>query len=214
MERDVRGSEETAWQDLAGLARAEAWPLERILALPGRCRGGVLDAWGEHVRRRFGEGEADALRAALGIGACELPDAPDKEGWYPVGWQLGLTRLIVDRHLGGDVLKLERLIHEDARRKHGRVAERVARLVLSPRRLLGAAHKVFPQVYDHGRAEADVDKRRAVLRWSGAAFMGEPLWRVLQVFAVRGIFEALRAATPHCEGRGAGEAGFELVVRY
>ncbi len=202
------------WRDLVGLARVEAWPLERILALPGRCRGGVLDAWGEHVRRRFGETEADALRAAMGIGARELPDAPDKEGWYPVGWQLGLTRLIVDRHLGGDVLKLERLIHEDAQREHGRVAERVARLLLSPRRLLGAAHKVFPLVYDLGRAEAEVDRKRAVLRWSGAAFMAEPLWRVLQVFAVRGIFEALRAAEPACEGRGVGEAGFELIVRY
>lgn len=213
-DRDGHNSSEGAWGDLAALARACAWPLDRILTLPGRVRGALLTDWGEHTRRRYGNGEPDALRAAMGLSARDLPDAPGREDWVPIAWQLGLTRLLVERHLGGDMLALERLIHEDARRKEPRAVDRLARLVLTPRKLLAAAEKVYPHVYDSGRVEADVERHHAVFRWSGAAFMGEPGWRVLQVFAVRGVFAALGKPAPECQAHAAGEAGFELVVRY
>lgn len=211
---EASASQADAWHDLASLVRAPAWPLERTLALSGRCRGALLTEWAVHVRRRYGEAEPDALRAAMGLTARELPDEPGREDWYPIAWQLALTRLLADRHLGGDLLRLEQLIHEDARRKPERVADKVARLLLTPRRLLAAGEKVYPHVYDVGRVDADVERHVAVFRWTGAAFMGDPTWRVLQVFAVRGVFEALHKPAPDCQGHSRGEQGFELVVRY
>jgi hypothetical protein len=168
------------------------------------------------VARRYGGGEPEALRSALGLSARELPDAPPPDDWYPIGWQLGMTRLVVDRHLAGEILPLEGMIHEDAQRdrKPEGIKEKMARLVLTPKRLLGASHKVYPHIYDAGRVEADVTRHLATLRWSGAAFMGEPVWRVLQVFAVRGVFTALRAPERRIEARDGGADGFELTVRY
>lgn len=213
-ERNGGISSADVWGDLTALARAPAWPLERILTLPGRVRGALLTDWGLHTRRRYGHDEPDALRAAMGLSARDLPDAPGREDWYPIAWQLGLTRLLVERHLGGDILALEHLIHEDARRKEPRAVDKLARLVLTPRKLLSAAEKVYPHVYDSGGVEADVERHHAVFRWSGATFMGEPGWRVLQVFAVRGVFAALGKPAPECQARAASGGGFELVVRY
>ncbi len=200
--------------DLSALAKVPAWPLARILALPGRCRGGLMTDWAEHVGRRYGDAEPDRMRAALGLTRVELPDQPEKEGWYPVGYQLGLTRVLVDSHLGGDILKLEALIHEDARRKQQGVGAKVARWLLTPRRLMGAAEKVYPHVYDIGAVDADVQKHLATFRWSGAAFMEEPIWRVLQVFAVRGLFDALGEPQPEIRAAEPDGDRFEVVVRY
>ena len=201
-----------AWE-LATLAAIPAWPLDRVLALPGRCKGSLLKAWGEHVRRRFGSSEADQLRAALGLTASDLPDAPDPLGWYPIAWQLALTRLISDRYLGGDLLALEPLLREDARSKQQRLIGHVLRLAVSPRRLLMGSERVWGNLYDRGRFQAEVGKHHASLRWSGAAFPSEPTWRVLQVFALRATFDALHAKEPMCHGRDLDD-GFELDVRF
>lgn len=215
MARRSEARSQDGWDDLAALARAPAWPLERILSLDGKCRGALLTRWAEHVARRFGSAEPDALRDALGVSARELPDAPVQEGWYPIAWQLGLTRLIVDRHLDGDILRLEALIREDATRdrKPETLVERLARRMLTPRRLLAASKKVYPHVYDAGGVETRVTRRQATLSWSGAEFMAEPVWRILQVFAVRGVFLGLEAPEPGLEASG-GEERFTLIVDY
>jgi len=200
--------------DLTALARAPAWPLERTLALPGRCKGSLLKQWGEHVRRRFGEDAADALRAELGVSIRDLPDAPDADKWFPVAWQLALTRRIADRHLGGDMLRLEPMLREDARRQPTRLVERLARIALTPRRIIGATDKIQAALFDLGKAEARVEKTRATIRWTGAAYFGDPTWRIAQLFAVRAMFDALHAREPKCSGLETSPDGFELFIEF
>ncbi len=200
--------------DVTTLARAPAWPLERTLALPGHCKGALLKQWGEHVRRRFGEGAADALRAEIGASAVELPDAPESDRWFPVAWQLALTRRIVDRHLGGDMLRLEPMLREDARRQPTRLVDRVARLALSPKRILGASDRIQAGLFDLGKAEAHVERTRATILWTGAPFFADPTWRVVQVFAVRAMFDHLRAKEPRIAGREIAADAFELVIDF
>lgn len=200
--------------DLTALARAPAWPLERTLALPGRCKGSLLKQWGEHVRRRFGEDAANVLRAELGVSSSELPDAPDADKWFPVAWQLALTRRIADHHLGGDMLRLEPMLREDARRQPTRLVERLARIALTPRRILGATDKIQASLFDLGKAEATVEKTRATIRWSGAAYFADPTWRIAQLFAVRAMFDALHAKEPRCLGRETQPDGFALFITF
>lgn len=186
-----------------------------VLSLPGRCRGSLLKDWAQHVRRRFGAGEPDALRETLGVDARTLPDAPDKDGWVRVAHQLALTRQIAERHLGGDLLALEDLLREDARRKSDRWVDRVVRLALSPRRILGETRKIHAALYDQGQAEAAVEKHQATITWRGAAFFGEPTWRTLQVFAVRALFDTLGGSVRIVDARGADRAsGFALTVAW
>jgi len=206
------GADQAILRDLAG---QPPWPLGDVLALPGRCRGSLLKDWALHVRRRFGAGEPDALRQTLGVDVRTLPDQPDKDAWVRVAHQLALTRQIAERHLGGDLLALEELLREDARSKSDRWVDRVVRLALSPRRILGETRKIHAALYDQGQAEAAVDKTRATITWRGAAFFGEPTWRTLQVFAVRALFDTLGGSVRVVDVRGAERASeFSLSLAW
>lgn len=198
--------------DLESMARATPWSQDEVLGLPGRMKAALLRDWGVHVNRRFGAGESERLRAVVGIERAALPDAPDPEARVPVGWQLALTRAIAERHLGGDLLRLEALLIEDARRRPVSLVERVARLAVSPKRILSHAEKIHGNLFDVGACSADLGKSGGTLTWTGARLFMEPTWRVLQCFAIRGMCAVLNERPPTMWGEslqsgGAGEAG-------
>jgi len=178
------------WLTLEAIAAEPAWSLADTLALPGRCRGALLKDWAAHVTRRAGPGAVSALREALGLDARALPDAPPREAWYPVGYQLALTRAIVDRSLGGDVLALEPLLMEDAGRVRDKVAAVTMRL-MGARRLFGKTSEVHGWLYDLGAARAEVADHRARVVLSGARYFAEPTFRALQLFATRALLRGL-----------------------
>lgn len=194
---------------LGELARAPAWPLPQVLALPGTMKAALLRDWGVHVNRRYGPGEADLLRAALGVTHHQLPDSPDPEARMPVGWQLALTRLIAERHLQGDLLALEPLLIEDARRRPVSLVERVARLAISPKKILAQSEKIHRNLFDVGQCRVELDKHRVTLTWTGSPLFSEPTWRVLQAFAIRGMYTVLNAHPPAPQGEARPD-GFRL----
>lgn len=199
--------------ELEALARAPAWEMAEVLGLNGRMKAALLRDWGVHVNRRFGAGESERLRAAVGIGAAALPDAPDAEARVPVGWQLALTRAIAERHLSGDLLRLEALLIEDARRRPVSLVEKVARLAVSPKRILSQAEKIHGNLFDVGRCAADLGKSGGTLTWTGARLFEEPTWRVLQCFAIRGMCAVLNHRLPTLTGETLDE-GFRLHLTW
>lgn len=181
---------------LEELSLAKPWPIADTLALEGTMKAALLRDWGVHVTRRFGPDEADHLRAALGVDRRQLADSPDPDLRVPAGWQLALTRLIAERHLGGDLLRLEPLLMEDARRRPVSLAERIARKALSPRRLLGQSSRIHAAIFNCGQCQAEVGKHDATLTWTGASMFAEPTWRVIQIFALRALYEVLDHRPP------------------
>lgn len=188
--------------DLEALAKAPTWSRDEVLGLPGRMKAALLRDWGVHVNRRFGASESERLLASIGIERAALPDAPDPEARVPVGWQLVLTRAIAERHLGGDLLELEALLIEDARRRPVSLVERMARLAVSPRRILGHAEKIHGNLFDVGACKAELGKSGGTLTWTGARLFSEPTWRVLQCFAIRGMCAVLNERPPTMWGEG------------
>lgn len=182
--------------DLESMAKAAPWSQDEVLGLPGRMKAALLRDWGVHVNRRFGAGESERLRAVVGIERSALPDAPDPEARVPVGWQLALTRAIAERHLGGDLLKLEAMLIEDARRRPVSLVERVARLAVSPRRILSHAEKIHGNLFDVGACKAELGRSGGALTWTGARLFSEPTWRLLQCFAIRGMCAVLNERPP------------------
>lgn len=208
--------------DLTTMARTPAWSKDEVLGLPGRMKAALLRDWGVHVNRRFGAGESERLLLAVGLERAALPDAPDPEARVPVGWQLALTRAIAESHLGGDLLKLEAMLIEDARRRPVSLVERVARLTVSPRRILSHAEKIHRELFDVGACAAELGKAGGTLTWTGARLFAEPTWRVLQCFAIRGMCAVLDERPPLLWGESldsglageAGEGGFRLHLTW
>lgn len=198
---------------LEALARELPWSQEQVLALPGRMKAGLLRDWGVHVNRRYGAGESARLRAEIGLDTTQLPDSPDPDTRVPVGWQLVLTRAIANRHLGGDLLALEPLLLEDAQRRPVSFAEKVARMTISARRILGHAEKIHRDLFDVGTCQADLDRRGGTLTWTGARLFTEPTWRVLQAFAIRGMCTVLNERPPTLTGEGQVD-GFRLHLTF
>jgi hypothetical protein len=200
--------------DLVALGRAPAWSAVEVANLGGLCRGSLLRDWAAHVARHWGPDGVARVRSRTGIDAVRLPDAPVREGWYPVWFQLALTRAIGDEFVGGDLLALEPLIREDAARTPDRWIERVVRLALTPQRILRATPKVYGALYDRGRADAEVGAHEATVRWREAAFMSEPTWRTMQAFAVRAMFTTLKRTAPTITAFDAGPGTFGLTARW
>jgi hypothetical protein len=201
------------WVPIETLAAEPPWEAARALALPGHCRGALLRDWAAHVSRRAGPGAVERLRAHLGLGPDLLPDHPPAERWYPVGYQLALTRAIIDLALGGDALALEPLLAEDTARARDKVLLFALR-TLGPRRVLRGTSKVHAHLYDVGRAEADVADSSARLSFRGAAMFADPTWRILQLFAVRGMLRGFRRDLVELVADPEGEDRFTLQVAW
>ena len=207
-------SERDSWVGIDELAAARPWSREQELALQGRCRGALLRDWAAHVARRAGPEAVGRLRAEVGLDPALLPDAPKPEAWYPVAYQVGLTRAIVDVALGGDVLALEPLLAEDTARG---VRDRLlvmAMRALGPKRLLKRTDKAHDYFYDVGRASAEASDGHALMRFEGAAFFGNPTWRMLQVFAVRGMLKGFDRTIQSLRVDVAGHDRFALDVSW
>ncbi len=198
---------------LAGLASAPTWTPEELSVLVGRCRGAVIGKWAEGCRRRWGDGAPDTIRLDLGVDATQLPDVPAKSEWLQVALWLRLTDAIVARFLDGDALALEPLMVADARRSAGLTARVVARQ-LGGLRILGATGKIHGWLYDVGHAEAAVEDGEATIHWSGAALFGQPTWRLLQVFGLRGAIASAGGRAPGVELLPCDADAFKLIVRW
>jgi hypothetical protein len=182
-----RCSEHAGW-GAAELAVRPRWAAERTLALPGRCRGTVLARWAENCRRHFGAAALARVRDGLPGWARDLPGDPPDDAWFPVGLQLRVTELVVDECLGGDMLQLEALLHDDIRRALPRATALFIR-TLGPGPVLARAKQIHPHLYDVGSASAITETGRAQLSCIGAELFGHPVFALLQMFAHRGFVE-------------------------
>ncbi len=194
------------------LLEARPWSQAELSTLEVRCKSALLKDWGLHVARRFGADEPNRLRALIGVTAVDLPDSPPADGWVPVRWQLALTRLICERHLGSDLLRLEPLLREDARRKPAGLVEKVIRLALTPQKILAQGGKIHASLYDRGSCEVRGGRDLMTLTWRGSRLFEEPTWRVLQVFAIRAMCAELNAPEPTLRPLSSPPEGFQLEV--
>ncbi len=186
----------------AEIAARPRWTAERTLALPGRCRGTVLARWEDNCRRHFGATAVQRVRAGLPEWASDLPGDPPDDAWFPVGLQLRITELVVDECLGGDMLQLEALLHEDIRRSLP-MATALFIKTLGPGPILARAKQIHPHLYDVGHAHAQTESKSAKIVCAGAELFGHPTFALLQMFAHRGFVEltgrrvqSLRALQP------------------
>jgi hypothetical protein len=159
-------------------------------AYTGEVSGLAFRGWASLLERRFGIGASDAVRRDAGLSHTELPDAPDKTQWFPVGLQLLVTQAALDRYMGGALPALEEMLVEDALGTMDRVKRRMLAVALRPGPVFTAAPRVYAALYRPGRALATVGRGEATVTWSGAAFHADPLWQALQVVATAGFLRA------------------------
>jgi hypothetical protein len=178
----------------------------RDLAVPGRCCGAALARWAELCRARFGDAALGRVRDRLSAVGRDLPDAPPKDAWYPVGVQLVLTAAILDECLGGDADALARIVIEDVKAGLPRVAAVFLRTA-GPGPVLARARQLHAHLYDVGRVEATTRSGGATVHYGGAALFVHPIWRLLQRCAFRGLVQlsgrelvSLEEATPSDAG--------------
>lgn len=170
------------------LAAVSRWPLERTLALAGTARGDTLGAWGDNLRRRFGDDALARVRARVPDEVAAIAPVLGERDRVPVFAQLVLTEAIVDELLAGDMVALGPLLVADSRAGLGRIK-------LAAMRLAGAGNLVklgpraFRDVHERGQHEVTTSGRRAELRFTGNPLFGHPTWRVLQTLATRVLFE-------------------------
>ncbi len=176
------------WLSLASLARQPRWPRAQIEALPGRCRGRVLEGWARTCRRHFGEAGLRRLRQAAGPLARGIPEQPSPRAWFSAGVQVALTDALIDELLGGDALALEDLLRVEIERSMGRVQRALVRSV-GPASILRRAAAIHRQAYDHGQASSVVHDREAVVTSQGSALFENPTWQLLQLIAHRLLIE-------------------------
>lgn len=172
------------WQPLQWLLESPRWPAERVLALPGRCRGAALSRWADNCRRRWGKAAVAQIRAELGEAGAELADDPPTRSWVPAALQVRVTDLIIDGFLDGDALALEALAVQDGRRTTGWAGMMVLRQ-LGPERIFASAPRIHRWILDVGVAGATAEQGGTRILWQGAALFENPTWRLLQAFAIR-----------------------------
>ncbi len=200
-----------AWTQSSELAMRPRWSLDDTLALSGQCRGRVLRDWAELLDRRFGSGSAAALRERLGLGDA-LPDAPDLDAWYPVGFQLAITEDVAIYHLDGDLNRLTELLENAGARTRDKVVKWAARRA-GPKRILANAPRVHKALYTPGQVTVDIQRREATLTYSGAAMIHHPTWQVMQLTGLRAMLRVLNKDLLACEGRGT-ETSFQARIHW
>jgi len=203
----------TAPLSLADVAAAPAWPLERVRALDGRCRGALLRDWADHLGRDFGAAAVERLRADLALPAGLLPDAPERRAWFPVPFQLMVTRYAGERLLDGDLLALEARLHDAGHRTRDRVVE-WAIATVGPGVVFKNTERIHRWLYDRGRARTTVHRNNALFEFQGAEFFAEPTWRLLQCFAVRAAIRLLKRDLRSLEAFDRGPDAFAVAVTW
>lgn len=188
------------------------WEPARLRALPGRCRGDLLGAWGANLTRHFGPDALGRVRRRLAPPLDQLAPVVTSRDWLPVHAQIAVTEAIVDELLDGDMGALYPLIVEDTRRGLGRVQLALVRS-LGPARLLRLAPREHRKVYEHGSVEVDVAQRRARVVFRGSALFEHPTWRMLQLFAQRTMLE-LAGSAGTVVGEDAGADAFGVAVSW
>lgn len=194
------------------LAAQPRWEPARLAALPGRCRGDLLGPWGQNLARRFGSDAVTRVRARLAPPLDQVGAVLTSEDWVPVHAQVAVTDAIVEEFLGGDLASLYPLLIEDTRSSLSRVHRLLARS-LGVSRALKIVPKPFRKVYERGTAEVAVDGRRGRLSFGDNALFANPTWRVLQLFAVRTLFD-LTGNTGIAVGEDSGSDSFGVVVTW
>jgi hypothetical protein len=147
------------------------------------------------------------VRRELGAAGHLLPDDPPPRAWLPLWLQIRVTDLIVDHLLGGDILALEPLVAEDAARNDDKLLAWMVRK-LGPRMLMRQAGTAHGHVYDLGRVRSEVEESQAVVVFEGAAFFGNPTWRVLQLFSQRLMLDGMGRARREAVGFDLGPESF------
>ena len=170
------------------LAAQPRWDSARLTGLPGRLRGDVMGAWGENLVKRFGADAVTRVRARLSPPLDHVRAVLTKTDWVPMHTQVEVTNAIVDEFLGGDLAALFPLLIEDMRTNLSRFHRMLARS-LGVGRTIKILPKPFRKVYERGSADVEVDGRRARLSFADNALFSNPTWRVLQLYAVRTLFE-------------------------
>lgn len=183
------------------LADEPRWATERVLGIPGRCRGDALGPWGENLTRRFGSDAISRVRRRLPPALAAIAPVLTARDWVPAFAQVLVTEAIVDQELAGDMRALYPLLVEDTRASLSRVHRVLARS-LGPRRALEHGPRAFAKVYELGTSAVAIDGRRARLAFRGSPLFAHPTWRLLQLYATQLVLEL--AGSP---GAAVGEDG-------
>lgn len=208
------GENSEIWHAIAHFAEQPRWPLQRIAALPGRCRGVLLRDWAVHCRRRWGAAAPDALRARLGSLAETLLDRPGHEDWLPAAAQVAINDAIIDGYLAGSAAALEPLLREDASRDLTRMHRMLAR-AMGPAAAYKRVRGLYLRIYDAGGVRAEFGSDGAQITCVDAPLYGNPTWRVLQLFGHRAALFVL-TGRDDAEVLGADIAadGFAIRLRW
>lgn len=194
------------------LAAQPRWDHARLAALPGRCRGDLLGAWGDNLVERFGRDAVTRVRTRLVPPVDQVAPVLTKTDWVPMHAQVELTNAIVDEFLGGDLAALFPLLIEDMRANLSRFHRMLARS-LGVGRTIKIVPKPFRKVYERGTADVSVDGRHARLSFAGNALFSNPTWRVLQLYAVRTLFDLTDTAGT-VVGEDTGSDSFAALVSW
>ncbi len=194
------------------LAAQPRWESARLAALPGRCRGDVMSAWGDNLAKRFGPDAVTRVRARLEPPLDQVRAVLAKTDWVPMHTQVVVTNAIVDEFLGGDLAALFPLLLEDMRANLSRFHRMLARS-LGVGRTIKIMPKIFRKVYERGTADVAVDGRRARMSFTDNALFSNPTWRVLQLYAVRTLFDLTDTAGT-VVGEDTGTDSFAALVSW
>lgn len=202
------------WRPLMHWTAQPRWPLERIVALPGRCRGVLLRDWAESCQRRFGRDAPDLLRATMGALGEALPDRPGQDDWLPAAVQVAVNDAIIDGYLHGNAAALEPLLREDAGRDLTRMHRILAR-AMGPAAAYKRVQGLYRRIYDAGQVRAESGDDGAQITCLDAALFGNPTWRSLQMFGHRAALLILTGKDDaEVLGADAGPEGFAIRLRW
>ncbi len=175
------------------LAAEPRWDANRLVRVPGRCRGDLLGPWGRNLSRRFGADAVTRVRQRMVPPLDRLEPVLTASDWVPAHAQVAVTEAIVDEFLGGEMRALYPLLLEDTRGSLGRAQLAVIRAI-GAARAFGHAPRAFRKVHEIGMVDVAVGRRRARLAFAGSPIFVHPSWRMLQLMAQRVVLEL--AGTP------------------
>ena len=179
----------------------------------GHCSGRLLYRWAPHLQQRFGERACETVRRRLGASSASLPDTPRSAEWIPVAVQLQVMTTILEQLHDHDVESMYRAVYEDTQR----ILPRGSRLVLRSlglRRVLAKAPGLHRRLYDVGVVHVERERRVAVMKFRDAALFEQPMWRTLQGFATRMLFEMMGKPRASIVGEDAGPGGYDLKISW